>query len=251
MLITGNVMIDRRSIGEPRNVIVEDERDLAALRRWAAAAKADDTTAIVQINHPGRQSFVGVSSRVVAPSAIPIDYPGAAKPRGAHRRGDRRADRALRRDRPHRRRRRLRRRPAARRARLPHLPVPLPRGQPARRRMGRRRRATPTLPARGHARGPRRDRARPDPRDQAELLRLPARRLHRGGVPGRHRAPGRREHRPARDLRRHLRVPRDGRQRRREHPPPRGVLPRVRRACPRDHHRAAHGHRRLPHRQPA
>lgn len=81
MLITGNVMIDARSIGEPRNVIVEDERDLAALRRWAAAAKADDTTAIVQINHPGRQSFVGLSSRVVAPSAVPIDYPGAAKPR--------------------------------------------------------------------------------------------------------------------------------------------------------------------------
>ena len=80
MLITGNVMIDRRSIGEPRNVVVEDDRDMEALRRWAAAATAHDTTAIVQINHPGRQSFVGVSSRVVAPSAIPIDYPGAATP---------------------------------------------------------------------------------------------------------------------------------------------------------------------------
>lgn len=81
MLITGNVMIDQRSIGEPRNVVVEDERDLAALRRWAFAAKADGTTAIVQVNHPGRQSLVGLSSRVVAPSAIPIAYPGAAKPR--------------------------------------------------------------------------------------------------------------------------------------------------------------------------
>jgi 2,4-dienoyl-CoA reductase-like NADH-dependent reductase (Old Yellow Enzyme family) len=81
LVITGNVMIDRRSIGEPRNVIVEDERDAAALRRWAIAAKADDTAAIVQINHPGRQSFVGISSQVVAPSAIPIDHPGAAKPR--------------------------------------------------------------------------------------------------------------------------------------------------------------------------
>jgi 2,4-dienoyl-CoA reductase-like NADH-dependent reductase (Old Yellow Enzyme family) len=81
MLITGNVMIDRRSLGEPRNVVVEDERDMDALRRWAAAAKTQDTTATVQINHPGRQSFVGLSSRVVAPSAIPIDYPGAAKPR--------------------------------------------------------------------------------------------------------------------------------------------------------------------------
>lgn len=82
LLITGNVMIDRRSIGEPRNVIVEDERDLPMLRRWASAAKADGTAAIVQINHPGRQSLKGVSSRVVAPSAVPIDFAGAfAKPR--------------------------------------------------------------------------------------------------------------------------------------------------------------------------
>jgi 2,4-dienoyl-CoA reductase-like NADH-dependent reductase (Old Yellow Enzyme family) len=81
MQITGNVMIDKRSIGEPRNVVVEDEQHLAALRRWATAAKANDTTAIVQINHPGRQSFAGVSSLVVAPSAVSIDYPGAAQPR--------------------------------------------------------------------------------------------------------------------------------------------------------------------------
>jgi 2,4-dienoyl-CoA reductase-like NADH-dependent reductase (Old Yellow Enzyme family) len=81
MLITGNVMIDQRSLGEPRNVVVEDERDIGALRRWAATAKTHDTTALVQVNHPGRQSFVGLSSRVVAPSAVPIDYPGAAKPR--------------------------------------------------------------------------------------------------------------------------------------------------------------------------
>jgi len=82
LLITGNVMIDQRSIGEPRNVVVEDDRDLAALRRWATAATAHDTTAIVQLNHPGRQSPKGLSSRVVAPSAIPIDFAGAfPKPR--------------------------------------------------------------------------------------------------------------------------------------------------------------------------
>jgi 2,4-dienoyl-CoA reductase-like NADH-dependent reductase (Old Yellow Enzyme family) len=82
LLITGNVMIDRRSLGEPRNVVVEDERDLPALRRWAAAAKADGTTAIVQINHPGRQTPTGLSSRVVAPSAVPVAYRGAfPKPR--------------------------------------------------------------------------------------------------------------------------------------------------------------------------
>ena len=82
LLITGNVMIDRRSLGEPRNVVVEDDRDIAALRRWATAAKADGTTAIVQLNHPGRQTPTGLSSRVVAPSAIAIAYRGAfPKPR--------------------------------------------------------------------------------------------------------------------------------------------------------------------------
>ena len=82
LLITGNIMIDSRSIGEPRNVVVEDDRDLAALRRWAAAAKANDTTAIAQINHPGRQTPTGLSSRVVAPSAVRVDFNGAfAKPR--------------------------------------------------------------------------------------------------------------------------------------------------------------------------
>ena len=81
LLITGNVMIDSRSIGEPRNVVVEDRRDIAMLRRWASAAKDDGTTAIVQINHPGRQSLKGLSSRTVAPSAIPVDFAGAfAKP---------------------------------------------------------------------------------------------------------------------------------------------------------------------------
>src|SRR6266496_6622624 len=51
--------------------------------------------------------------------------------------------------------------------------------------MGRRRRAATTVPDRGDTRDPRRDRARPDPVDQAELLGLPARRLHRGRVLGR------------------------------------------------------------------
>lgn len=44
--ITGNVMIDRRSIGEPRNVGVEDDRDRAGLERWAAAASTGGTTAM-------------------------------------------------------------------------------------------------------------------------------------------------------------------------------------------------------------
>lgn len=77
LTITGNVMIDARSIGEPRNVIVEDDRHLDGLARWAAAARTGGTQAIVQLNHPGRQTPTGLSARVVAPSAIPVAIKGA------------------------------------------------------------------------------------------------------------------------------------------------------------------------------
>jgi 2,4-dienoyl-CoA reductase-like NADH-dependent reductase (Old Yellow Enzyme family) len=38
LLFTGNVMIDRRALGEPGNVAIEDEFDLPILRQWAHAA---------------------------------------------------------------------------------------------------------------------------------------------------------------------------------------------------------------------
>lgn len=82
MLITGNIMVDRRSIGEPLNVIVEDERDLEPLKRWATASKSYGATALAQINHPGRQTLAGLSERAVAPSAVQVDMgPAFAKPR--------------------------------------------------------------------------------------------------------------------------------------------------------------------------
>lgn len=82
LVITGNVMIDRRSIGEPLNVVVEDDRDIEPLRRWATAATADGATALVQINHPGRQTLAGLSELAVAPSPVQLDLgPAFAKPR--------------------------------------------------------------------------------------------------------------------------------------------------------------------------
>ena len=82
LIITGNVMIDRRSIGEPLNVVVEDDRDLEPVKRWAAAAKSDGAIALAQINHPGRQTLAGLSELVVAPSAVQVDMGAAfAKPR--------------------------------------------------------------------------------------------------------------------------------------------------------------------------
>lgn len=70
LLITGNVMIDRRRLGEPGNVVVEDERDLEALRDWAAAGTEGGVQLWMQLNHPGKQSPKFLPGETVAPSAV-------------------------------------------------------------------------------------------------------------------------------------------------------------------------------------
>lgn len=71
-LITGNVMIDQRALGEPNNVVVEDERDLELLKAWAIAGTQNNTQLWMQINHPGKQSPKGLNRENVSPSAIPF-----------------------------------------------------------------------------------------------------------------------------------------------------------------------------------
>ena len=72
VLVTGNVMVDRTALGEPGNVVVEDERDFQMLRRWARAGTENDTQLWMQINHPGKQSPRSINAHPVAPSAVPI-----------------------------------------------------------------------------------------------------------------------------------------------------------------------------------
>ncbi len=72
ILITGNVMIDQRALGEPNNVVVEDERDLELLTAWAKAGTQNGTQLWMQINHPGKQSPKGLNKQNVSPSAIPF-----------------------------------------------------------------------------------------------------------------------------------------------------------------------------------
>ncbi len=72
LLITGNVMIDRRALGEPGNVAIEDETDLPMLQRWARAATDQGAAIWAQLNHPGKQSPKGLNHENIAPSAIPF-----------------------------------------------------------------------------------------------------------------------------------------------------------------------------------
>ena len=72
LIITGNVMVDRRALGEPGNVVIEDETDLAVLQEWASAATERGAAIWVQLNHPGKQSTKGLNVENIAPSAVPF-----------------------------------------------------------------------------------------------------------------------------------------------------------------------------------
>jgi 2,4-dienoyl-CoA reductase-like NADH-dependent reductase (Old Yellow Enzyme family) len=71
--VTGNVMVDRRALGEPHNVALEDDRDLDAFREWAEKGKTGGTSLFMQLNHPGKQSPKGLNKETVSPSAVPFD----------------------------------------------------------------------------------------------------------------------------------------------------------------------------------
>ena len=72
-MITGNIMIDRRHTGEPNNVVVDDERDMPLLKRWAEAGKSRGGAIWVQLNYPGKQiPRMLASGDTLAPSAVPF-----------------------------------------------------------------------------------------------------------------------------------------------------------------------------------
>lgn len=72
MIITGNIMIDRRALGEPGNVVIEDERDFVILQQWATTVTDQGSQLWAQLNHPGKQSPKGLNSRNISASAAPF-----------------------------------------------------------------------------------------------------------------------------------------------------------------------------------
>lgn len=82
LLVTGNVMVDRTQLGEPGNVVIEDDRDLPALTRWVKSTHDAGTPIWAQLNHPGRQSNpLALGHTPLAPSAVPMNMPGSPTPR--------------------------------------------------------------------------------------------------------------------------------------------------------------------------
>ena len=81
LMISGNVMVDGSAMEAHRNVVIEDERFLPELRRWAAVTEGTGTKFLLQLSHPGRQSMRGLSVAgrrhdVVSASEVPLTVGG-------------------------------------------------------------------------------------------------------------------------------------------------------------------------------
>jgi 2,4-dienoyl-CoA reductase-like NADH-dependent reductase (Old Yellow Enzyme family) len=73
LIITGNVMVDRRALTGPGTIALEAETPLAPFRAWAEAARSHGAQAWMQISHPGRQVMANMGGQAWAPSAVALD----------------------------------------------------------------------------------------------------------------------------------------------------------------------------------
>lgn len=73
LLITGNVMVDRRALTGPGTIALEADTPLDPFKAWARAARAGGAQAWMQISHPGRQVMANMGGLAWAPSAVALD----------------------------------------------------------------------------------------------------------------------------------------------------------------------------------
>lgn len=84
LLLTGNIMIDRRYLERAGNVVIEDDAVMPSLRAWVEAVHAGGSQLWAQISHPGRQCPRLVNTTPIAPSPVQLDIIGNfGKPRAA------------------------------------------------------------------------------------------------------------------------------------------------------------------------
>jgi 2,4-dienoyl-CoA reductase-like NADH-dependent reductase (Old Yellow Enzyme family) len=84
LLISGNVLVDRRYLERPANVAIEDRSGLEQLKAYAAAGTSAGNHLWMQINHAGRQTPTYINKEPLAPSAVSLELPpgsyGAPRP---------------------------------------------------------------------------------------------------------------------------------------------------------------------------
>jgi len=72
LVITGNVMVDRRYLEHPGNVVLENAAAVNQLTNWTRAGTRGGNELWLQLNHAGRQTPWAISKLPVAPSAVPL-----------------------------------------------------------------------------------------------------------------------------------------------------------------------------------
>ena len=74
--VTGNLMVDRNALGEPKNVVLDPQSDLSIFREWVRHGTANNTQLWAQLNHPGKQTPSFMSSerwiQVISASDSPV-----------------------------------------------------------------------------------------------------------------------------------------------------------------------------------
>ncbi|OBU84726.1 NADH:flavin oxidoreductase/NADH oxidase family protein [Chromobacterium subtsugae] len=79
LILTGNVMVDRRAMTGPGGVVLESERFGVRFEQWSAAARARGAQIWMQINHPGRQMPAALGQPTLAPSAVAMELGNFSK----------------------------------------------------------------------------------------------------------------------------------------------------------------------------
>ena len=73
LMLTGNVMVDRRGMTGPGGVVLEDEQHLQRFAQWAQVARAGGAQVWMQINHPGRQMMAELGQQTWSASSVALD----------------------------------------------------------------------------------------------------------------------------------------------------------------------------------
>jgi 2,4-dienoyl-CoA reductase-like NADH-dependent reductase (Old Yellow Enzyme family) len=73
LILTGNVMVDRRALTGPGGIVLENDKHLDKFSEWARIGRSKGAQFWMQINHPGRQVPASLGQPTVAPSAIPLE----------------------------------------------------------------------------------------------------------------------------------------------------------------------------------
>lgn len=76
LLLTGNVMVDRRYLERPGNVVIDGNGGRDALRAWARAGTEAGNHLWMQISHPGRQASRFSTAELLSPSDVQLRLGG-------------------------------------------------------------------------------------------------------------------------------------------------------------------------------